>query len=219
MKQPICAHWGGWQADGKGPSIWDTFCHEKGGRVFGEQDGDVGCNSYELWEQDLECIKQLGLTHYRLSVSWARLLPDGTTRHVNQKGIPIHTQHVYLRQQNGISCVAVLPYYCSSVYLPYRCAVLQQGDWWFAGLQCITHGHTLPLWLASSSPRSRWLEIPRNSGHLWQLCKVLLPNIWWPHQALDHHQRALCVRQIGPWGRHPCPGIKRTGGCCLHGGP
>ncbi|MED6265033.1 hypothetical protein CHARACLAT_021264 [Characodon lateralis] len=75
---------GGWQADGKGPSIWDTFCHEKGG-VFGNQNGDVTCNSYELWEKDLECIQQLGLTHYRLSLSWARLLPDGTTRNVNQK--------------------------------------------------------------------------------------------------------------------------------------
>ncbi|XP_070786156.1 cytosolic beta-glucosidase isoform X2 [Enoplosus armatus] len=77
---------GGWQADGKGQSIWDTFCHEKG-RVFGEQNGDVACNSYELWEKDLECIQQLGLTHYRLSLSWARLLPDGTTQHVNQKAI------------------------------------------------------------------------------------------------------------------------------------
>lgn len=54
--------------------------------MFGEHNGDVGCNSYELWEKDLECIQQLGLTHYRLSFSWARLLPDGTTGHVNQKG-------------------------------------------------------------------------------------------------------------------------------------
>uniref|UniRef100_A0A8C7Z4P9 Glucosidase, beta, acid 3 (gene/pseudogene) n=1 Tax=Oryzias sinensis TaxID=183150 RepID=A0A8C7Z4P9_9TELE len=77
---------GGWQADEKGLSIWDTFCHEEG-RVFGEQNGDVACSSYELWETDLACIQQLGLTHYRLSLSWARLLPDGTTRHVNQKAI------------------------------------------------------------------------------------------------------------------------------------
>uniref|UniRef100_A0A3Q2Q2J2 Glucosidase, beta, acid 3 (gene/pseudogene) n=1 Tax=Fundulus heteroclitus TaxID=8078 RepID=A0A3Q2Q2J2_FUNHE len=77
---------GGWQADGKGPSIWDTFCHEKRG-VYGGQNGDVSCNSYELWEKDLECIQQLGLTHYRLSLSWARLLPDGTTRNVNRRAI------------------------------------------------------------------------------------------------------------------------------------
>lgn len=60
--------------------------------MFAEHDGDVGCNSYELWDKDLECIRQLGLTHYRLSLSWARLLPDGTTGHVNQAGIPVETR-------------------------------------------------------------------------------------------------------------------------------
>lgn len=85
MRHPVCACRGGWQADGKGASIWDTFCHERGG-VFGEQSADVSCNSYELWDRDLQCIQQLGLTHYRLSLSWARLLPDGTTQRVNQKG-------------------------------------------------------------------------------------------------------------------------------------
>ncbi|KAG9339137.1 hypothetical protein JZ751_024168 [Albula glossodonta] len=46
---------GGWKAHGKGPSIWDTFCHGKG-RVFEDQNGDVACNSYELWEEDLRCV-------------------------------------------------------------------------------------------------------------------------------------------------------------------
>lgn len=82
---------GGWQADGRGPSIWDTFSHERG-RVFGDQNGDVACNSYELWEEDLKSILQLGLTHYRLSVSWARLLPDGTTQHVNHKGVQYYNK-------------------------------------------------------------------------------------------------------------------------------
>lgn len=88
LKMNCCVHGGGWQADGKGASIWDTFTHE-GGRVFGEQNGDQACRSYELWDEDLKCIQTLGLTHYRLSLSWARLLPDGNTRHVNQKGISI----------------------------------------------------------------------------------------------------------------------------------
>lgn len=73
--------------DGRGPTIWDTFCHAKG-RVFEDHTGDVACNSYQLWEEDLKCIQQLGLTHYRLSISWSRLLPDGTTNHLNPKGDP-----------------------------------------------------------------------------------------------------------------------------------
>ncbi|KAG8510332.1 Cytosolic beta-glucosidase [Galemys pyrenaicus] len=61
---------GGWDADGKGPSVWDTFTHQGGERIFKNQTGDVACGSYTLWEEDLKCIKQLGLTHYRFSLSW-----------------------------------------------------------------------------------------------------------------------------------------------------
>ncbi|XP_061440079.1 cytosolic beta-glucosidase-like [Rhineura floridana] len=77
---------GSWDADGKGPSVWDTFTHQGGDRVFKNQTGDVACGSYTLWEEDLKCIKQLGLTHYRFSLSWSRLLPDGTAGFINQKG-------------------------------------------------------------------------------------------------------------------------------------
>uniref|UniRef100_A0A8C5VV31 Glucosylceramidase beta 3/pseudo n=1 Tax=Microcebus murinus TaxID=30608 RepID=A0A8C5VV31_MICMU len=80
---------GGWDADGKGPCVWDTFTHQGGERVFKNQTGDVACGSYTLWEEDLKCIKQLGLTHYRFSLSWSRLLPDGTTGFINQKAIQL----------------------------------------------------------------------------------------------------------------------------------
>ncbi|XP_068868401.1 cytosolic beta-glucosidase-like [Aphelocoma coerulescens] len=76
----------GWNADGKGPNVWDIFTHQGGDRVFKNQTGDVACGSYTLWEEDLKCIKQLGLTHYCFSLSWSRLLPDGTTGFINQKG-------------------------------------------------------------------------------------------------------------------------------------
>ncbi|KAM6135735.1 LOW QUALITY PROTEIN: cytosolic beta-glucosidase-like [Phoenicopterus ruber ruber] len=77
----------GWNADGKGSNVWDTFTHQGGDRVFKNQTGDVARGSYTLWEEDLKCIKQLGLTHYRFSLSWSRLLPDGTTGFINQKGV------------------------------------------------------------------------------------------------------------------------------------
>lgn len=80
-----CFETGGWNVDGKGPSIWDTFTHQKG-KIFQDQTGDRACNSYGLWEEDLKCIKQLGLSHYRLSFSWSRLLPEGTACNINKKG-------------------------------------------------------------------------------------------------------------------------------------
>ncbi len=61
---------------GRGPSIWDTFAHTPGRTVRGET-GDVACDHYHRWEQDLGIIGDLGLRAYRMSVSWARLQPDG----------------------------------------------------------------------------------------------------------------------------------------------
>lgn len=98
---------GGWNMDGRGPSVWDTFCHVKG-RVFEDHNGDVACNSYQLWKEDLKCIQQLGLTHYRLSISWSRLLPDGTTNHVNPKGaqdkMPLFVRFIRVKSKKSIPC-------------------------------------------------------------------------------------------------------------------
>ncbi|XP_026208408.1 cytosolic beta-glucosidase isoform X2 [Anabas testudineus] len=147
---------GGWQADGKGPSIWDTFCHQEKGRVFGEQNGDVSCNSYELWEKDLECIQQLGLTHYRLSLSWARLLPDGTTRHVNQKGVQYYNKVIDDLLSCNVSPMITLYHFD----LPQ--ALQDQGGWKsqeivplfdsYARFCFQTFGDRVKLWITINEP-------------------------------------------------------------------
>ncbi|KAL6118658.1 gba3 [Pungitius sinensis] len=146
---------GGWQADGKGPSIWDTFCHEKG-RVFGEHNGDEACNSYELWEKDLECIQQLGLTHYRLSFSWARLLPDGTTQHVNQKGVQYYNKVIDDLLACDVSPMVTLYHFD----LPQ--ALQDRGGWKSAGTATLfdayakfcfqTFGDRVKLWITLNEP-------------------------------------------------------------------
>ncbi|XP_060221307.1 cytosolic beta-glucosidase isoform X2 [Meriones unguiculatus] len=99
---------GGWDADGRGPCVWDTFTHQGGERVFENQTGDVACGSYTLWEEDLKCIKQLGLTHYRFSLSWSRLLPDGTTGFVNQKGIDYYNKIIDDLLGNGVTPIVAI---------------------------------------------------------------------------------------------------------------
>ncbi|XP_026870855.2 cytosolic beta-glucosidase isoform X1 [Electrophorus electricus] len=94
---------GAWDLDGRGPSIWDIFSHTKG-RVFEDQNGDVACNSYRLWDEDLRCIQHLGLTHYRFSFSWSRLLPDGTTNYVNPKGVAYYNKVI-----NDLTGKAITP--------------------------------------------------------------------------------------------------------------
>src|SRR5271166_1624245 len=71
--------------DGKGPSIWDTFSHTPG-KVYHGDTGDVACDSYHRYPEDIEVLKRLGVEAYRFSVSWPRILPEGRGE-VNPKGL------------------------------------------------------------------------------------------------------------------------------------
>nr|XP_006820739.1 PREDICTED: lactase-phlorizin hydrolase-like [Saccoglossus kowalevskii] len=82
---------GAWDEDGKGTSIWDTFSHHEG-NIYGNHNGDIACDSYHKIYQDVELMKQLGLTHYRFSISWPRILPDGTNKAINQAGIDYYRE-------------------------------------------------------------------------------------------------------------------------------
>ena len=64
-------------ADGRGPSIWDTFSHMPGRTLNGES-GDVACDHYRRWEADLDLMAELGLRAYRFSVAWPRVQPTGS---------------------------------------------------------------------------------------------------------------------------------------------
>lgn len=61
---------------GRGPSIWDTFSHTPGLSLHGDT-GDIACDHYHRWSGDLDLLADLGITDYRLSVSWSRLQPTG----------------------------------------------------------------------------------------------------------------------------------------------
>ncbi len=70
--------------DGKGPSIWDVFCATPGKTARGET-GDVTCDHYHRYREDVDLMRQLNLRAYRFSLSWPRVLPRGR-RSVNDKG-------------------------------------------------------------------------------------------------------------------------------------
>jgi beta-glucosidase len=79
---------GGWNVDGRTPSIWDTFSHTPGKTKNGDT-GDVACDHYHRWPEDVALMKEIGLKAYRFSVSWPRILPEGRGR-VNQKGLDFY---------------------------------------------------------------------------------------------------------------------------------
>jgi len=76
--------------DGRGLSVWDTFCR-KDGAVFSGHSGEVACDHYHRWRDDIRIMKQMGLRAYRLSISWPRVLPDGTGS-INEKGLAFYDQ-------------------------------------------------------------------------------------------------------------------------------
>ncbi|MFM2438645.1 MAG: hypothetical protein RLZ55_1468, partial [Actinomycetota bacterium] len=77
-------------ADGKGPSIWDTFTHSRDWRgrspIKDGTTGDVATDSYRRYPEDIALTKALGFDAYRFSLAWSRILPTGSGR-VNQAGL------------------------------------------------------------------------------------------------------------------------------------
>jgi beta-glucosidase len=107
--------------DGKGPSIWDTFCQQPGA-IADASNGDVACDHYHRLEQDLNLIAALGVDAYRFSVSWPRVQPLGHGEW-NPKGLDF-----YQRLVDGLIARGIKPYLTLNHWdLPQ--ALQDRGGW------------------------------------------------------------------------------------------
>ena len=85
--------------DGRGESVWDVHCHDTRKNPEGKQNildgetGDVSCDFYHHYKEDIQRMKNMGLKAFRFSISWSRVLPDGTGR-VNEKGLQFYSDLV-----------------------------------------------------------------------------------------------------------------------------
>jgi beta-glucosidase len=93
-------------ADGAGPSIWQRFAHTPGMMANGDT-GDIACDHYRRYKDDVQLMKALGLQSYRFSINWARVLPEGTGR-INRAGLDFYARLVDELLENGISPNATL---------------------------------------------------------------------------------------------------------------
>ena len=75
---------GAYNEDGKGLNIWDVFAKKPGVVAHGES-GDVACDHYHRFLDDIALMKKIGIKYYRFSMSWARIIPDGVGE-INEKG-------------------------------------------------------------------------------------------------------------------------------------
>lgn len=107
--------------DGKGMHIWDVFTKEPG-KIYDGHTGDVACDHYHKFREDVAVMKEMGLKGYRFSIDWSRVLPEGTGR-VNEKGIAFYSELVDTLLEAGIEPYITLYHW----ELPYE--LYKKGGW------------------------------------------------------------------------------------------
>jgi len=86
--------------DGRGKTVWDTFSHTPG-KTFEGHTGDIACDSYHGFEEDLQALLALGVKHYRFGIGWTRIFPDGRT--LNERGFAYYDAVVDRLLESGIT--------------------------------------------------------------------------------------------------------------------
>ena len=141
-------------ADGRRPSIWDTFSHAQG-RVTHGDTGDIACDHYHRLESDLDVVAELGLDCYRFSVAWPRVIPDGAGQ-VNQDGLDFYRRVVAGLHARGIKPMATLYHWDLPQPLQdaggwaNRDTVARFADYASAVLEAI--GDQVPFWVTVNEP-------------------------------------------------------------------
>jgi len=194
---------GGWDADGKGESIWDVFCRRPGA-IEGRDTGAVACDHYRLWREDVGLMAGLGLNAYRLSVSWPRVMPAGTGA-VNQPGLDFYDRLVDALLERNIRPLVTLYHWD----LPQ--ALQERGGWaapeapaWlaaYAGEVGRRLGDRVSDWVTVNEP-----EVIAFAGHAagvhapglrdWSLALRVAHSL-----LLAHGQAAVALRAAAPGSR------------------
>jgi beta-glucosidase len=141
--------------DGRGRSIWESFC-EQPGAIHGGETAAVACDSYHRFGQDIALLRELGVGAYRLSISWPRVQPDGRGP-VNRAGLDYYRRLLAALREHDIAPVVTVYHW----ELPE--ALEQAGGWpvrdtaqrlaEYAGLLAAELGDEVAMWITVNEPR------------------------------------------------------------------
>ena len=144
--------------DGRGDSIWDTFCRIPG-KIAGGESGDVACDSYHRTDEDIALLKQLGAKSYRFSLSWSRIIPlGGRNDPINQKGIDHYAKFAKDLQAAGIEPMITLFHWDLPEGLDKRYGGLLNKEEFvkdfenYARVCFKAFGSTVKLWITFNEP-------------------------------------------------------------------
>ena len=141
-------------ADGAGASIWHRFSHTPR-RTDGNATGDVACDHYRRFRDDVRLMRDLGLEAYRFSIAWGRVLPDGTGR-VNERGLDFYRHLVDELLAAGIQPVATLYHWDLPAALDDRGGWLNRdiASWFadYATVVCRALDDRVAMWTTINEP-------------------------------------------------------------------
>jgi beta-glucosidase len=212
---------GGHDADGKGPSVWDVLCRRPGA-VFGGHTGDVACDHYHHSQEDVGLMKAIGLRAYRFSISWPRVMPEGTGR-VNEPGLAFYDRLVDALLEAGIQPWVTLFHWDYPQVLFWRGGWLnRQSPEWFAEYAKVVVerlSDRVRHWITLNEPQIFLGPDGGDSTGAPSLRPTVGERLRTAHHALMAHGRAVqlirgCARQppsIGwaPIGRTKYPASER----------
>ena len=141
-------------ADGAGASNWHRFAHTPK-RTHDGDTGDVACDHYRRWKDDVALMSELGLGAYRYSISWSRILPEGRGR-VNRKGLAFYERLTDALLANGIAPNVTLFHWDLPAALDDRGGWLNRdiADWFaeYARIMYDALGDRVPMWATLNEP-------------------------------------------------------------------
>lgn len=185
--------------EGGGYSVWDTFCTLPG-KVWRGQSGETACDHYRRLEEDVDIMAELGLRAYRFSVSWPRVLPEGSGR-VNQQGLDFYGRLVDLLLDRGIEpCITLF-------HWDYPHELFLKGGWmhpdsplWFqdyAELMVRTLGDRVSRWITLNEPQcfvsghGNGYHAPGLQLDIRSMTRII------HHVLLSHGKGAEAVKSVG----------------------
>ncbi|MBU4002505.1 MAG: beta-glucosidase [Proteobacteria bacterium] len=148
---------GAWNEDGRSPSVWDSLCHRPG-VIHNGDTGDVAIDHYHRYKEDVALLKDLGLQTYRFSLSWPRILPQGTGE-INPKGIAFYNALISELLSAGIEPIITLYHWDFPQVLADRGGWLnrQSVDWFseYARVCFEAFGDRVKEWITFNEP---WVD-------------------------------------------------------------
>ncbi|XP_015118434.1 myrosinase 1 isoform X2 [Diachasma alloeum] len=102
---------GAWNTGGKSENVWDYRIHNNISLSVDNGTGDVSCDSYHKYKEDVQLVKNIGLNHYRFSISWSRVLPTGSSDEINKDGIQYYKNLLDECWSNGVTPFVTLHHF------------------------------------------------------------------------------------------------------------